>query len=290
MSDKNGADKKGTIIYNDMLQKCGRMNDAQFGRTMRLILQYAEELQLPDLEKEDPFIATIFEFVRPSVDADREKWEKRKQANIANGKKGGRKKATDNELNPTETHEYPSLNNESEINPKEPVNGKRLSVIGKRSDDKDIPPVGGEPDGSHQSLFDYYLKLGLIAHKSLTPEMKNAIDTARRRGGYTWDDLKTMLDRHACVVDLTKGNGEFAVRPRGLPEFFGQKVKDGTALICSEYADGGAKWELYKDGNPHRPRSDSPKREAFERKVGNYDHLAVDLFEDKAAASGGSGP
>ena len=66
MSDNNST-KKGTIIYNDLLDKCKRMDDAQFGRTMRLILQYAEEQQLPDLDDEDPFIATIFEFVRPSI-------------------------------------------------------------------------------------------------------------------------------------------------------------------------------------------------------------------------------
>ncbi len=302
MSDNNST-KKGTIIYNDLLDKCKRMDDAQFGRTMRLILQYAEEQQLPNLDDEDPFIATIFEFVRPSIDSDRAKWEARREVNRKNGKKGGRPKATETETNPQETHENPSHKNESEINPKEPDNGYRITDIGERKEDRDIPPAGGEPCGSHQSIFDHYLELGLIKHKALTPEMKNSIDKARRRGKYSWDDLKKLLDRHAYVVKLTAGNGDFAVKPRGINEFFGQGIHGGTALICSEYADEGAKWQMYKDGNPHKPRSDTPKRESFERPVNSggvthyvdpfadeYSHLAEDLFADEKTAAGGSSP
>jgi len=164
---------------------------------------------------------------------------------------------------------------------------------------KDIPPAGGEPCGSHQSIYDHYLTLGLIKHKALSREMINAIDIARRRGGFTWEQLKTMLGRHAQIVKLTASNGEFAVRPRGITEFFGQKVKDGTALICSEYADDGAKWQLYKNGNPHKPRSDTPKQPKkahFEREFTEEDSKRLeerfmqDFWDDvdKRAAAGGN--
>lgn len=109
------------------------------------------------------------------------------------------------------------------------------------------------PDGTvtdhNKDIYDHYLTLELVQHRELTKEMCNAIDIARRRGNYDWDMLKTLLDRHAYVVKLTAGNGDFKVKARPLIEFFGQKVKDGTALICSEYANDGAKWLRYKDGN-----------------------------------------
>lgn len=132
----------------------------------------------------------------------------------------------------------------------------------------------------YQVIFDFYNTLGLIKHRKLTKEMRAAIDVARRRGEYSWDDLRMLLDRHAKVVKATAGNKEFAVPARSLTEFFGQKVAGGTALICSEYADDGAKWRRYKDGNPSK-KADSRQRSAFERPVGNLDHLALDPFADE---------
>lgn len=98
----------------------------------------------------------------------------------------------------------------------------------------------------YQKLFDYYISLGLVKHRKLTGEMRAAIDVARRRGGYTWEELAKLLYRHALIVKLSADDGEYAVRPRGLAEFFGQKVYGGTMLICSEYADDGAKWLRYQ--------------------------------------------
>ena len=104
------------------------------------------------------------------------------------------------------------------------------------------------PDGTvnHQFLFDYYLSLELVKHKELTPEMKNAIDTARRRGKYRQEDMERLLRRHSLLVKLTADNGEYAIKKRTITEFFGQRVHGGTALVCSEYADDGAKWLFYK--------------------------------------------
>ena len=109
---------------------------------------------------------------------------------------------------------------------------------------------------SYQNLFDYYNTLGLTKHRKLTPEMKKAIDRAQHMGCYSWDDLKTLLDRHAYIVKLTADKGDFKVQKRTLTEFFGQKVNDGSMLICSEYADDGPKWLKYKDGNPRELEKD----------------------------------
>lgn len=134
-------------------------------------------------------------------------------------------------------------------------------------------------EDKYREIFEYYNRLGLIKHRKLTPEMRSAIDIARRRGDYEWDMLITLLNRHKQIVDLTAGN-EYPVRPRPLAVFFGQRVHNGSMLICSEYADDGAKWLLYKDGNPGKRSTAAARREEFERPVENYDHLAVNLFEE----------
>ncbi len=126
-------------------------------------------------------------------------------------------------------------------------------IPSQQEEREDTTPSGGVPIGTHQEadryqqLYDHYMTLGLIKHKALTKEMRNAIDIAVRRCGYDWDMLKQLLDRHAYVVNIT-AHADYPVEARGLAVFFGQKVRDGSLLICSEYADDGAKWLRYKDG------------------------------------------
>lgn len=176
--------------------------------------------------------------------------------------------------------EYQSSEQQNE----QPVNNKRTTTEQQLNTNKNVKNDKNErnniyvPDGTdnYQSLFDYYLTLGLVKHRKLTKEMRNAIDIARRRNEYTWDELRTLLLRHKNIVNLTKDDNEYAVRPRGITEFFGQKVKDGTALICSEYADGGAKQQWYSQ----KYIKGNGKKGYFDRPTENYDHLAVDPFAE----------
>lgn len=99
-------------------------------------------------------------------------------------------------------------------------------------------------------VFNYFIsKKNLTSHKEFTTEMKNAIDVAKKRGGYSNSDLLVLVDRHSDIVEATKDNGQYSVKRRSLIQFFGQKVSGGTSLICSEYSDEGDKWIRYKDGN-----------------------------------------
>lgn len=134
-------------------------------------------------------------------------------------------------------------------------------------------------EDKYREIFEHYISLGLIKHRALNPEMRRAIDIARRHGDYDWDDLKELLTRHKQIVDMTEQN-DYPVKPRPLAVFFGQRVQNSSILICSEYADDGSKWLRYKNGNPEKRSSSAATREKFERPIENYDHLAVNLFED----------
>jgi len=106
----------------------------------------------------------------------------------------------------------------------------------------------------YKDIYDYYISLDLIKHRQYTGDMKKAIETAMKNNNYTVEYCKTLLDRHKKVVEATK-NSEYPVRPRGLAEFFGQKVNGAKHLICSEYEEGGIKYEKYINN----PQQDKPK-------------------------------
>jgi predicted phage replisome organizer len=97
------------------------------------------------------------------------------------------------------------------------------------------------------TVFDYYLSLELKNHRNYTDAMKRAVEKAVKENKYSIDECKILLDRHKEVVRVTK-RSSYQVRVRGLDEFFGQKVKDSIHLICSEYEEGGAKYEKYLKG------------------------------------------
>lgn len=95
-----------------------------------------------------------------------------------------------------------------------------------------------------KEIYDYYLSLDLIKHRAYTEDMARSIKKAMKNNKYDIEYCKTLLRRHAQVVDKTKDT-EYPVKARGLSEFFGQKVWGATHLICSEYDEGGKYYEQY---------------------------------------------
>lgn len=87
-------------------------------------------------------------------------------------------------------------------------------------------------------LFNFYIKLDIVKHKALTQAMIKAIDLAIKQNSYSVEDCKTLLQKHKLVIEKTKSN-QYPVKKRPLVEFFGQKIKDSTALICTQYELGG---------------------------------------------------
>lgn len=94
-------------------------------------------------------------------------------------------------------------------------------------------------DNIYTDIYDYYLSLKLIQHKKLTLAMKKAIDLAIKQNSYTLEEMKELLKRHKEKVEETKNNGQYAVKPRKLDEFFGQKIQGAISLICTQYDEGG---------------------------------------------------
>ena len=88
----------------------------------------------------------------------------------------------------------------------------------------------------YQSVFDYYLSAELIKHKSLTTDMKKAIDKAQSELNLDIDYFKRIIDRHKQKVNGTIKN-EYPTKTRPLAELFGQKKYNSVSLICTDYLD-----------------------------------------------------
>lgn len=258
---------------------------------MMAMIDYDEKGIVPDF---DGVLKIAWIPIKQDLDKNRAQWEKISEERSIAGQLGGRG-------HKKEESKKSNCFTEKQSEAKKAKKADSDCDSDCDSDLKEsIPPIGAVPDGTdlpdsppdensnvknhHRQLYDHYMTLGLVKHKAFTPEMRNAINTARRRGNYDWDTLKVLLDRHAKVVKLTAGNGQYAVKPRTITDFFGQRVHGGTALICSEYADDGAKWLMYQNGNAQQNRG-SPERVGakpvyYERQTENYDHLAINFFSD----------
>lgn len=99
-------------------------------------------------------------------------------------------------------------------------------------------------DNICEEIFNHYLSLDLIKHRTLNKDMEKAIRKAVEMYGDEVELLKKMATRHCEKVKLTNSRGIYAVKLRPLTELYGQKKKDSTALICSDYTDGT--WERWK--------------------------------------------
>ena len=108
----------------------------------------------------------------------------------------------------------------------------------------------------YKSVYDFYITLDLIKHRAYTKDMAKAITKAVKDNKYDIDYCKTLLERHEMVVEKTK-DSSYPVKVRGLSEFFGQKVFNGTHLICSEYEEGGKYFEQYIK-EVEEPKADRP--------------------------------
>lgn len=114
-------------------------------------------------------------------------------------------------------------------------------------------------DNIYTDIFNFYIKLDIVKHKTLTPVMKKAIDLAMKQNSYSVEDCNALLQKHKKVIEKTKG-GQYPVKKRPLVEFFGQKIKDSTALICTQYEEGGKYDFMIENVKANKPGYKPPTR------------------------------
>lgn len=112
----------------------------------------------------------------------------------------------------------------------------------------------------YEDIFNFYLSLDIVKHNTFTPAMQKAIKLAITQNNYSVEDCKVLLQKHKQVTVKTKDDGKFAVKKRPLVEFFGQKIKDSTALICTQYETGGKYDYMIENVKTNKPGYKPPTR------------------------------
>ena len=66
--------KRSFILYYDFEEQTAALTDAQVGRLIRVLMAYEMRGEVP--EEPDPSVQMAFQFLKPGLDINREKYEK----------------------------------------------------------------------------------------------------------------------------------------------------------------------------------------------------------------------
>ena len=67
--------KKSMIIYTDWFERLEGLTDEQFGKFFRAVLAYGKDGE--ELPIDDPIVATVFTFVKPTIQDNNQKYEQK---------------------------------------------------------------------------------------------------------------------------------------------------------------------------------------------------------------------
>ena len=86
-------------MYLDYEEHFKLMTDEQLGQLLRAIMEYEKTRQVPQL---DGMVKMAFSFIKAQLERDREKYEEKCAKNKENGKRGGRPKKNQTDIEKTE--------------------------------------------------------------------------------------------------------------------------------------------------------------------------------------------
>ena len=92
-------EKISFLMYLDYEEHFKLMTDEQLGQLLRAIMKYEKTRQVPQL---DGMVKMAFSFIKAQLDRDREKYEEKCAKNKENGKRGGRPKKNQTDIEKTE--------------------------------------------------------------------------------------------------------------------------------------------------------------------------------------------
>ena len=101
------AEKNSFIIHYDLEEQPSILSDEQIGKLLRAVFGYEIRGEYPDFNG-DQMLLMCFQFVKTTLDINREKYFERCEKNAENGKKGGRPPNKSTPENNDETTTYSS--------------------------------------------------------------------------------------------------------------------------------------------------------------------------------------
>ena len=98
--------KDSMILYTAYAEKFKKLTNEQFGKLIRLMIQYQQDGIAPEIE--DLAVALAFDVVKGDIDYNNAKYKKVVERNKENGKKGGRPKTQNSPVGLSKTQKNPS--------------------------------------------------------------------------------------------------------------------------------------------------------------------------------------
>ena len=102
------AEKNSFIIHYDLEEQTSLLSDEQLGKLLRAVFGYEIRGEYPDFNG-DQMLLMCFQFVKTTLDINREKYIERCEKNAENGKKGGRPPKAPSESNDENTTYFGSV-------------------------------------------------------------------------------------------------------------------------------------------------------------------------------------
>lgn len=167
--------KPSFLVYYDNEVVVLRLPDKEAGKLFKSLFPYGREEIKPDFEK-NPALAMAFDILSMAIDRDKERYVKRCEANRENGRKGGRPKKNQTDIEETEKTE-------------------RLDLKPKKADkdmerDKDIER---DSNINYQQIADMYNEICISFPRltKLSDSRKKAIRA--RLNQYAIEDFKRLF-------------------------------------------------------------------------------------------------
>ena len=171
-------------LFPDLLEAWAALTDEEVGRLVRGLAFYQRTGQLPALDGNERI---MFPACRAQIDRDNQSYERQREANAENGKKGGRPKSEQNRKNPMGFSESEKSQDKEKDKDK----------------DKDDPPLK-PPRGTAFDRFwqSYPKKVGKQAARKAFQRVKAPLET-----------LLTAIERQKCSDQWSRDNGQYIPNP-----------------------------------------------------------------------------
>lgn len=216
------ADKKGVVMFYDILDQLEDFNDKDFREIIKAVINYDKNGTLPQFTGEKKI---AFKFIKVDIDKNNEEYRKKCEQNKANISK---------RWNTKDTTEYDRIQSNIDIDIDIDI-------------DKDIDIK--KENKKEKEVFDYWNSKEIIKHEKIDNHLK-AIQKALKV--YTLEQIKTYIDRYETII---KDKTYFFDYKWTLTDFLNRK--DGI----SSFADDGSKWVNYlnRESKPQKPVEQKPK-------------------------------
>jgi len=221
--------KDSMILYTAYAEKFKKLTNEQFGKLIRLMIQYQQDGIAPEIE--DIAVALAFDVVKGDIDYNNAKYKKVVERNKENGKKGGRPKTQNNPLGLSKTQKNPSKPKKADYEYEYDYDNEYDNTF-RKSKQKEFSKTYVEDEDLNKAIMDFIehrkklrkpmtpraIELFILKVKKLSNSTSGQIaliNTAIERG---WQSVYPSNDKKEVITSGDNSNNLIELERRALGE------------------------------------------------------------------------